>query len=619
MTHSRSLRSRWALSLVGSFVLLAALLPSSAFAAQGINQRYMVVFKGGYALDGSYALGQGYALAKQDQAYALEGTYALGQKYALYALKKTYALVNQYALTNEYALDEDYALFGQYALDSGYALARNYALGQGYALAKATTGYALDGSYALLDQTANNYLGNNYALLDAYALAENYALARDYALYALSVAGGTITADLSRQIGVFIVDSKNTQFAQIMKTYALVQYVGKDFGVDMFPSYAEALTSGQLEVWDNEQLPDEPAATEDPLEPAQWSMDLIRTQAAHAYGTGQRVDVGVIDSGIDGNHQDFVKNGTSSVDCLRGADFTAEGPGIGSPLACVDNNFHGTHVAGIIGARRNGLGVVGVAPNATLVPIKACDADGHCYVSDAVEGITYAGDLGLDVVNMSFFVDDDDFQQSTEFKCQSNDTQRAYRTAVERALAYARGEGVSLIAALGNSDVNLASDSARGGKKCRTVPAQSPGVVGTVALGPDSEKSWYSTWGSGWADVSAPGGNEELTDANCLTEVLSTLPGNSYGCIQGTSMASPHTTGVAALIIGEFGRRYGSGDVAMSPDSVTRRLVKTAIDIGKKGYDKCFGNGRIDALRAVRNLTNYVYDNTAPFCPEYTE
>jgi subtilisin family serine protease len=626
MTHKNPFKAyrRFALALVGALVLLAGLVPSATLADEVVSQRYMVVFKGGYALDGSYALGKGYALVTEHETYALDGTYALGNEYALYALSRTYALLDQYALTDEYALADDYALFGQYALASGYALVgqnEDYALGQGYALAHATSGYALDSSYALLDGTAGDYLGSGYALLDAYALEENYALARDYALYALSMAGGAITSDLSRQIGVFIVDSKNAQFAQIMKTYALVQYVGKDFGVDMFPSYAEAISSGQLEVWDSE-VAGVPAAGEDPLEPAQWDMALIRTQAAHAYATGRRVDVGVLDSGIDGNHNDFRDNGlptgNSNVDCVRGADFTFDGPGIGNPLACVDNNFHGTHVAGTIGARRNGIGVVGVAPNATLVPIKVCDGDGHCYVSDTVEGITYAGDLALDVVNMSFFVDDDAFQESTEFKCQSNDTQRAYRMAVERALAYARGEGVSLVAALGNSDIDLASDAARGGKNCLTVPAQSPGVIGTVALGPQSEKSWYSSYGAGWADVSAPGGNEEMADANCLTEILSTLPGNSYGCIQGTSMASPHTVGVVALIIGKYGKADGNGGLKWTPDNVWKKLKATVIDVGTKGYDKCYGYGRVDALRAARNLTSYSRDMSQTSCSEYT-
>ena len=614
MTHSRSaLRSRFAMALVGAAVLLAGLLPSAVLGAQGVNQRYVVILKGGYALDGSYALGKGYALVTEEETQALDGTYALGNEYALYALNRTYALLDEYALTDEYALADDYALFGQYALDSGYALARNYALGDGYALASTTGSYALDESYALTEDQAGYALGENYALLDAYALDENYALARDYALYLISTAGGVLTADLTRQIGVMIVDSRNTTFAQTMRSYALVAEVGKDFGVDMFPSRAEAIANGQLVV-----VPSTGTSTTgtDPLENQQWSMQQIRTRQAHARQAGRgTVQVGIVDSGIDGNHQDFVLNGVSNVDCQRGADFTFEGPGVGNPLACVDNNFHGTHVAGIVAARRNGIGVAGVAPNVTLVPIKVCDGEGFCFVSDAVEGITYAGDLRLDVINMSFFVDDDDFRESTAFKCQSDPTQRAYRAAIERALAYARREGVSLVAALGNSDTNLAKPP--GGKNCKTVPAQASGVVGTVALGPDSEKAGYSSWGAGWADVSAPGGNG--TTGNCLDAVLSTLPNNSYGCIQGTSMASPHTTGVAALIISQFGKRTGPGNWSWAPEKVSKVLVKTAIDIGRKGYDKCFGNGRIDALRAVKNDTAYKYDNSAPFCPEYTE
>jgi subtilisin family serine protease len=118
-------------------------------------------------------------------------------------------------------------------------------------------------------------------------------------------------------------------------------------------------------------------------------------------------------------------------------------------------------------------------------------------------------------------------------------------------------------------------------------------------------------------DVAAPGGNG--TTGDCTTTVLSTLPNDLYGCIQGTSMASPHTTGVVALIISQFGTLGADGDVNMSPTKVESYLQSTVVDQGLKGYDECFGNGRINALRAVRHDTSNVYDGSAPFCPEYNE
>lgn len=107
-------------------------------------------------------------------------------------------------------------------------------------------------------------------------------------------------------------------------------------------------------------------------------------------------------------------------------------------------------------AQANQHGVVGVAPNVTLVPVKVCDAVGFCYSSNTAAGITHAGDQKFEVINMSFFVDDDTFLSSTEFKCMSDPVQRAFRQANERAIQYARNQGVVPVAALGNSDNDLA-------------------------------------------------------------------------------------------------------------------------------------------------------------------
>jgi subtilisin family serine protease len=330
------------------------------------------------------------------------------------------------------------------------------------------------------------------------------------------------------------------------------------------------------------------------------------------------VEVGILDTGIDATHPDFFKGAQSNVNCGKGADFTT----IGTPTPCVDNQFHGTHVAGIVAARVNGIGVEGVAPNVELIPVKVCDTSGFCYSSATVAGITHAGDMKFEVANMSFFVDDEIFLQSTEFKCSSDPVQKVLRKANERAIQYARLRGVVPVAALGNSDNDLAHPPEPYENECDVVPAETEGVTGTMALGANSQKAGYSNYGSGATDVAAPGGSGQ--NQNCTNTVLSTVPANFgfYGCFQGTSMASPHAAGVAALIVSEFGRignDAGITDVVMRPTSVESFLQSTTVDIGLRGYDECFGNGRINAFRAVMHDTSNVYDPTAPFCPEYEE
>ena len=261
------------------------------------------------------------------------------------------------------------------------------------------------------------------------------------AVAAVAAAGGTVANDLSKQIGVLVAESSVAGFATALSSSALVETVGQDKKFKGLPD------SG-------------PEQTADPVESLQWDMEMIRAPQAHNFQAGSRaVDVGILDSGIDGRHPDFLVDGKgSNVDCARGRNsvsFLPSGPGVGNPDPCTDNQFHGTHVAGTVAAQANGIGVVGVAPNVTLVPVKVCDASGYCYVSAVVDGLTYAGDIRLDVINMSFFVDDNAFQESTEFKCNSDPTQRAFRESVERAIAYAISRGVVPVAALGNSDEDL--------------------------------------------------------------------------------------------------------------------------------------------------------------------
>ena len=427
---------------------------------------------------------------------------------------------------------------------------------------------------------------------------------------AVAAAGGTVTRDLSRQIGVLVVSAPGGEaFAAALRATGLVEDVAADFKWRALPA---SVPGGG------------PEQTTDLLEPLQWDMRQIQAPQAHDVQAGARaVDVGILDSGIDGRHSDFQDAPpapASNVDCARGRNsitFVPTGPGVGTPDPCTDNQFHGTHVAGTVAAQANEFGIVGVAPNVTLVPVKVCDATGYCYASPVVDGITYAGDQRFDVINMSFFVDDNEFQESTEFKCMSDPVQRTFRHAVERAIQYARSRGVTPVAALGNSDNDLAHPPEPYENECEVVPAETQGVIGVASLGRDKEKADYSNYGVGAADVAAPGGNG--TTGDCNTTILSTFPANTHECIQGTSMASPHAAGVAALIVSQFGRLGPDGDVDMPPQKVENYLQSTTVDQGEPGYDQCFGHGRIDALRAVQHDTSRVYDASAPPCPEESE
>jgi subtilisin family serine protease len=207
--------------------------------------------------------------------------------------------------------------------------------------------YALDGSFVM---------DASYALGPGYALGNNYALVHDYALGIVKAAGGAVTSDLSKQIGVMVVASANETFVAAMRQYALVDEVSEDYSWKASESYQEAVRNGTLTVVQPSGVPGGgPDPTADPLESLQWNMDAIDAPEAHEIQAGARaVEVGILDSGIDGQHQDFLVDSTGpnpNVNCAKGRDFVAIGPGVGNPDPCVDNQFHGTHVAGIVASR----------------------------------------------------------------------------------------------------------------------------------------------------------------------------------------------------------------------------------------------------------------------------
>jgi subtilisin family serine protease len=362
------------------------------------------------------------------------------------------------------------------------------------------------------------------------------------------------------QIGVVVVTSTSINFAQALRRMAGVQGVGASRALAEFippAPAARALNADQVEQLDatvDSKKGFAPAAFE-PLAPNQWDMRLIRADAANGVSTGSRnVLVGILDSGIEATHPDLAPNldAANSVGCVN------QGIPDTSPAAWAPTTSgHGTHVAGIVAAARNGIGVAGVAPGVRVASVKVVDDSGFIYPEYAVCGFVWAAEHGMKVTNNSYFVD-------PWFKwCRDDPDQRAGAEAVRRAIDYAAGRDVVNVAATGNSNWDLSHELTDTGSPnnqtpitrvvgndCPKVPAEINGVVGVSSVGPTGQKAYYSNYGISDTEVTAPGGDRmktpETPDGN--GRVLSTIPGGTWGYMQGTSMASPHAAGVLALI-----------------------------------------------------------------------
>jgi len=443
---------------------------------------------------------------------------------------------------------------------------------------------------------------------------------------AITAAGGTVVYSYNA-IGVAVASSSSATFAADVARDNRVE------GAAATAGYASKLID---EVDANGSsaavTPNTPAPGSDTLSGLQWDMDQIHSPEARAVtGGNSSVLVGDIDSGLDFTHPDLAANVdfANSVSCIGGVPDQ-------TPAAWMDDNGHGTHTAGTIAAAKNGIGIVGVAPNVRIAGIKAGNAAGFLFPEAVLCGFMWAGSHHMAVTNNSYFVD------PWLFNCRNDAEQRAIWKALRRAIRYAQSNGTVVVASEGNqaddldhptADATSPDDSTPVLREihndCAVIPVEIPGVIGVTANGNLQLKSFYSSYGMSTAQVVAPGGDSILqrTTAAPNGRVLSTWPasrpcarkvvdpsGAVYCYLQGTSMAGPHVAGVAALIVSQGTTSPGAvaakikntADPLACPPDMSIYAFFPAVDngapqvcTGGTGHNSFNGNGQVNALSAV--------------------
>lgn len=477
----------------------------------------------------------------------------------------------------------------------------------------------------------------------------------------VSGAGGSITARLD-EVGAIAASSSDPDFATRMAREPQVKAVSEDVEVQLIPPTPGVDVAAVDAQEAGSPGPAEPAGADpqpgpEPLYYEQWDKMRMNASATGSYAVQRGrpdVVVGILDTGIEFlplPHPDIAPN----LDVARSRSFVVPvgmppGPADGnpSPASWDDRNGHGSWCASAVAAPINAFGISGVAPGVRVVALKVLRDNGNGSFLWTAQALIYAANNRMDVASMSL---------GGYMRHAGN---QALITLLTRAVEYARQNGVTPIAALGNDNYNLSD-----GDFVRDfifAPAELPGVIGVSATGYTNRKAFYSSWGVGKTDISAPGGGSTTFEpmpsvggvpvyrgngrvlGAYATEAIGTIspvfreeectpgPGGPcfyYAWIRGTSMATPNAAGVVALIISQYGdfTPDGSRKTHMSPTQVEAILQRTAnnqpcvsnveavyynpapapfgYDYRAEcqgtagGYTSFFGKGIVDALKAV--------------------